>query len=53
MVALLVKEYLEYYRMEYTLSVFLPEVNLQSHDGLSKEELCKRSGIPEAPPHDS
>ena len=26
MVAQLIREYLEYYRMEYTLSVFLPEV---------------------------
>jgi hypothetical protein len=30
---MLVKEYLEYYRMEYTLSVYLPEVSLDSIEG--------------------
>ena len=35
--AQLVKEYLEYYRMEYSLSVFLPEVNLQNANELSKD----------------
>jgi hypothetical protein len=44
-VAQLVREYLEYYRMEYTLSVYLPEVALQNQENPSKEELCKRSGI--------
>lgn len=29
-VAQLIREYLEYYRMEYTLSVYLPEVALSN-----------------------
>ena len=42
----MIKEYLEYYKMDYTLSVYLPEVAMQgqSHQ-VSKEELAEKSGL--------
>ena len=30
LVALLVKDFLEHYKMDYTLSVYLPEISLQN-----------------------
>ena len=44
-VAQLVREYLEYYRMEYTLSVFLPEIAMQNQENPSKEDICRRAGM--------
>ena len=38
--------------MEYTLSVYLPEVALQNEEVPSKEELCKQAGI-NPPPSES
>jgi hypothetical protein len=45
LVAQLIKEYLDFYRMEYTLSVYLPEAALQNQESLSRDELSRRSGV--------
>jgi len=44
----MIKEYLEHYRMEYTLSVYMPEAALQNEPLLSREDLAQRAGIPHA-----
>jgi len=43
--AMLVREYLEFYRMEYSLSVFLPEVSLLNQDNPSRDDLCKKASL--------
>jgi hypothetical protein len=48
-VSLLIKEYLDYYRMEYTLSVYMPEAALQNEPNISREELAQRSGLNQVP----
>jgi hypothetical protein len=35
----LVRDFLEFYRLDYTLSIYMPEVNLSQQQALSKEEL--------------
>eukprot|EP00347_Sterkiella_histriomuscorum_P020175 403338816 len=47
LIALMIKEYLEFYRMEYTLSTYIPEVALQNNEssGLSRDELIHKSGL--------
>jgi FGFR1 oncogene partner len=45
LVAQLVREYLEYYRMEYTLSVYLPEVSMQNQEAPARDDLCRQAGI--------
>jgi hypothetical protein len=35
----MIKEYLDFYRMEYTLSVYVPEAALSNQESLSREEL--------------
>lgn len=39
-IALLIKEYLEHYKMDYTLSVYLPEIAMQGQQHqVSRDEL--------------
>ena len=46
MVALLVKDFLEHYKMDYTLSVYLPEVALQNgQNTLPRSELAAKCGL--------
>lgn len=46
LIAQMIKEYLEFYRMEYTLSTYVPEVALQGSDSqVSREELIEKSGV--------
>lgn len=46
LVALLVKDFLEHYKMDYTLSVYLPEIALSgTQDQVSKEELAQKAGL--------
>jgi hypothetical protein len=45
LIAHMVKEYLDFYRMEYTLSVYVPEAALSNQESLSREELQKRAGL--------
>jgi hypothetical protein len=46
LMAFLIKDYLEHYKMDYTMSVYLPEVAMQGQQ-VSKQELAKKSGIEE------
>ena len=45
LVAQLIKDYLEFYRMDYTLSVYSPEIALQGQEQPSRDELSRRAGI--------
>ena len=46
LVALLVKDFLEHYKMDYTLSVYLPEIALSSsQDQISREDLAEKAGV--------
>jgi hypothetical protein len=46
LVALLVKDFLEHYKMDYTLSVYCPEVAIQSsQDQVSKDDLAEKCGL--------
>lgn len=42
----LVREFLEFYRLDYSLQIYLPEVNLNQKEAMSKDELARRSGLP-------
>lgn len=41
----LIREFLEFYRLDYTLQIYTPEVNLAGTTPMSKEELSRRSGL--------
>ena len=41
----LVREFLEFYRLDYTLQIYLPEVNLNNGTAVSKEDLARRAGL--------
>lgn len=44
--ALLVKDFLEHYKMDYTLSVYLPEIALSgAQDQVTKDELTAKAGL--------
>ena len=45
LISLMIKDYLDYYRMEYTLSVYMPEAALQNEPLLSREDLASRAGL--------
>ncbi|CDW91463.1 fgfr1 oncogene partner [Stylonychia lemnae] len=45
LLAQLVREYLEFYRMEYSLSVYLPEVALSNQENPQREDLCKKASL--------
>lgn len=46
LVALLVKDFLEHYKMDYTLSVYLPEIALSgAQDQIPKDELAAKTGL--------
>ena len=47
MCAELVKEFLEFYKLDYTLSIYMPEVNLNTHPAVSREELATKAGLGE------
>ena len=45
-IALMIREYLEHYKMDYTLSVYLPEIAMQGQaHHISKEDLADKSGV--------
>ena len=49
LMALLIKEYLEHYKMDYTLSVYLPEIAMQRQEHqVARDELAERSGLTSA-----
>lgn len=41
----LIKEFLEFYKLDYTLAIFMPEVNLNTQKPSTKEELSKKVGL--------
>ena len=45
----MIREFLEFYRMDYTLSTFLPECSL-SQDPKSRDQICEKIGLPQAEP---
>lgn len=47
LVALLVKDFLEHYKMDYTLSVYLPEIALSnSAEDSSRDDVATKVGLP-------
>lgn len=44
---MLIKDYLEHYKMDYTMSVYLPEIALsgQQSNEVSKDDLYQKSGL--------
>ena len=45
----LVKEFLEFYKLDYSLSIYMPEVNLNTQPATSKEDLAEKVGLGSAP----
>ena len=46
LVALLVKDFLEHYKMDYTLSVYLPEISLSNTgEHPTKDEVAQKAGL--------
>ena len=42
----MIREYLEHYRMDYTLSVFVPEAAMQGQSyHISRDKLAEQTGI--------
>lgn len=41
----LIKDFLECYKLDYTISVYMPEVNLNQQEAMSKEELMQKVGL--------
>jgi len=41
----MIKEYLDFYRMDYTLSVYTPEAALQNEQSQSREEMARKAGL--------
>jgi len=41
----LVRDFLEFYKLDYTLAIYMPEVNLNQQKALSREELSRKIGL--------
>ena len=41
----LIRDFLEFFRLDYTLQIYMPEVNLNGQQAMSKEELSRRAGL--------
>ena len=42
----MIKEYLEHYKMDYTMSVYLPEIAMQGQQHqVSRDELAQKAGL--------
>jgi hypothetical protein len=41
----MVREYLEFYSLDYTKNIFVPEVNLSKENPMSKQELTSKIGL--------
>ncbi len=42
----LVRDFLEHYKLDYSLSIFMPEVNLNQQQKVQKEEISQKVGLP-------
>jgi hypothetical protein len=40
-----VKEYLEFYSLDYTKSIYMPEVNIRPDNQLPREEITSKIGM--------
>ena len=47
----LVKEFLEFYKLDYTLSIYMPETNLNAQQVMSKDELQSKVGVANTAEH--
>lgn len=45
LVAELIREYLEFYSLDYSKQIFLPETNLNSREPASREHLVESTGM--------
>ena len=45
LLAELIREYLEFYKLDYSKQIFLPETNLNTKQASSKEELADKTGL--------
>jgi hypothetical protein len=45
LVAELIREYLDFYKLDYTKQIFMPETNLMSKQQSTKQELHEQSGL--------
>ena len=43
----LIREFLEFYRLDYSLQIYVPEVNLSGTQPMNKDDLAHRSGLGE------
>ena len=41
----LIRDFLEFYRLDYTSQIYLPEVNLAHQNAMDKDELSRRAGL--------
>lgn len=44
----LVREYLEHYKLDYTLSIFIPEANLKDTTPIDRNDVARKAGISSA-----
>jgi hypothetical protein len=45
LVAELIREYFDFYKLDYTKQIFMPESNLMSKSQSSKQDLQEQSGL--------
>lgn len=45
LLAELIREYLDFYQLDYTKQIFLPESNLMTHESSSKEQLADKANL--------
>ena len=46
--ALLIRDYMEHYRLDYSMSVYLPEVVMQNIEVPDRKELASTAGLGQA-----
>ena len=46
LLAELIREYLDFYKLDYTKQIFMPETNLGTKPESSSEDLAQKAGIP-------
>ncbi len=44
----LVKEFLEFYKLDYTLAIYKPEVNLNDQRAMTRDDLIRKVGLDES-----
>jgi hypothetical protein len=41
----LVRDYLEHYKLDYTMQIYMPEINLNQKQAMTKDEIAQKVGI--------